>query len=42
MLEEDFASVLGASIAEMVFAEPPSFDALLQVIGELEQRVNTV
>ena len=30
------------AMAEMIFAEPPSFDTILQVIGELEERINTL
>ena len=28
--------------AEMIFAEPPSFDTILRIIGELEERINTL
>ena len=30
------------AMAEMIFAEPPSFDTILRVIGELEERINTL
>ena len=28
------------AMAEMIFAEPPPLDAILRVIGELEERIN--